>query len=257
MYALRYSLNPRVLSNPQQLGAGRCKRLPSCLTAFFAGLVFAGSAHASKFDCASAYLAVDFVICSSGEVTQATERLGAIYDALRSKLDEEQKQALLDDERAWIQRYPRECGLKQHGRPDDAQIAASLSCVFNMINERMSVLQAYELKFQTATTSEAAGKLDAEQPATEIETYAKGLAALNANDCGTALKALQQVKGTLESDPAFAAIIAQAYECTGNLSMAVRYYRVYAAQSSDQGEVQGKIGELLYKIDKDRQTQQK
>jgi len=76
----------------------------------------AGSFSARAFDCAKAYLPVDFVICSDPAAIEANEaQEKAWYDA-RASLNDAEKHELLADQRRWLKEYPPRCGVPAQGK---------------------------------------------------------------------------------------------------------------------------------------------
>jgi uncharacterized protein YecT (DUF1311 family) len=123
-----------------------------------------GSPVARAFDCAKAYLPVDFVICSDPAVFKANEAHEKAWYETRARLNDPEKQELLGDQRRWLKEYPPHCGVPAKGKPlptisKDAQL-----CVAKALEERRAFLEQYPnhaAEPQPATQTAAAGR---EQP---------------------------------------------------------------------------------------------
>jgi uncharacterized protein len=101
------------------------------------GLV-ANTAHA--FDCAKAYLGVDYVICSDPKLIASIDDMGQVWQRIKAATPADQFSALLADQRQWLKSYGTECGLPSKGQPTEQQIAKAAPCVSARINERLKYL---------------------------------------------------------------------------------------------------------------------
>src|SRR4051812_14440267 len=79
-------------------------------------LIITLETQAFAFDCSKAFLPVDFVICSDPQVFKANEEHEAAWYVARSRLNDVQKQNLLESQRVWLREYPPTCGIPARGR---------------------------------------------------------------------------------------------------------------------------------------------
>lgn len=81
----------------------RCRRnwrLNAVFTAFL--LLLTCSAQAASFDCKKAQLPAEKFVCSNIDLSRYDEELDALYRSVLSKANEEQKQALVAQQKHWI-----------------------------------------------------------------------------------------------------------------------------------------------------------
>src|SRR5271167_3717728 len=86
------------------------------------------------------------------------------------------------------------------------------------------------------------------------EKYDMGVVALRNKDCRAAADAFNSVEGPLAQDASFVNYAAQANECAGNLEKALEYYRKKEIFDQNKLQAREKIGELLYRINKEKQA---
>lgn len=114
-----------------------------------------GMAHAQTpppaFDCAKAYLPVDFVICASPDLLKANDELSAVWRSLRERLGEAERQTALDAQRQWIKDYPQTCGLIGKGKPPADKLTAAVPCVAKEIRGRAAKLRMQLAELPPAT----------------------------------------------------------------------------------------------------------
>lgn len=110
-----------------------------------------------SFDCAKAYLPVDYVICSSPELLKVNDELSTVWRSLRERLGEAEGQAALDAQRQWIKEYPQACGLTGKGKPAANVLATAVPCVTKQIRDRAAKLrmQLAELPAETKAAKPA------------------------------------------------------------------------------------------------------
>src|ERR1700730_13003498 len=119
----------------------------------------AGAPSAHAFDCAKAYLPVDFVICSDPAVIRANDtHERAWYDA-RARLTDAEKQELLTDQRRWLKEYPARCGVPAQGKPLPTISRDQQLSVARALDDRRAFLEQYDTpppqgaRFSTETTA--------------------------------------------------------------------------------------------------------
>lgn len=110
---------------------------------FWGGTMAAMSA-AHAFDCAKAYLGVDFVICSDPKLIASIDDMAQVWQRLKAATPADQFNALLADQRQWLKTYGTECGLPAKGQPSAQQIAKAAPCVRTRIDERLKHLTGLE-----------------------------------------------------------------------------------------------------------------
>jgi uncharacterized protein YecT (DUF1311 family) len=89
------------------------------------------------FNCARAYNAVDFVICSDPHLLDAEARLEDVYQAARAA----RGGAVITEQKDWIRRYTADCNLTSQGRPAPDIIEGTASCVGGALERRIRELQ--------------------------------------------------------------------------------------------------------------------
>jgi uncharacterized protein YecT (DUF1311 family) len=117
-----------------------------------AGCFLAVSSSAQAFDCAKAYLPVDFVICSDPAVFQANEAHEKAWYETRARLTDEEKQELLADQRRWLKKYPPRCGIPARGKRLAVISKDEQLCVTKALEERRDFLEQYH-RFPIETQS--------------------------------------------------------------------------------------------------------
>src|SRR4051794_31678723 len=120
-----------------------------------------GSSSAHAFDCAKAYLPVDFVICSDPAVLKANEAHEKAWYETRARLNDAEKQELLEDQRRWLREFPPRCSVPAQGKrlatiPRDTRL-----CVMRALEERQAFLEQYhnharEVQSSTQTAAQPA-----------------------------------------------------------------------------------------------------
>ena len=83
---------------------------------------------------------------------------------------------------------------------------------------------------------------------------AGGRTALDNKDCPAALRAFDGVSVEGRSNPVWIIYMARTEECVLNFGKAVEYYERYDQMVPEQAEVLNKIGELRYRITKDKEA---
>lgn len=135
-----------------------------------AATLLAGSASLAadtpppSFDCAKAYLPVDYVICASPDLLKVNGELGEVWRALRDRLDEGERQVALDAQRQWIKEYPLACDLPPKGKPPVDKIVAAGPCIGKQLRARTAKLR---MQLAELPPAPAAGKTAPPPPATE------------------------------------------------------------------------------------------
>jgi hypothetical protein len=127
------------------------------------GLVVA-TASAQAFDCAKAYLPVDFVICSDPAVMKANEAHEKAWYDTRARLSDVEKQQLLADQRRWLKDFPPKCGVPARGKRPPMISRDQQLCVERALEERQAFLvQYYDSSSPTNALNEAQVTPDLQQ----------------------------------------------------------------------------------------------
>ena len=108
-----------------------------------ASCLVAGSPSAQAFDCAKAYLPVDFVICSDPAVLKANEAHEKAWYDTRARLTDAEKQELLADQRQWLKEFPPRCGVPAKGKHLATIPRTAQECVAEALAERTAFLEQY------------------------------------------------------------------------------------------------------------------
>lgn len=144
----------RIGSVVGKTGRGRGKWLrrflPVVPVALAAGLLAPSSVRA--FDCAKAYLAVDYVICADPALMAAVDRLQATWDALRPKLADDARKTLVAEQKQWIADYASRCGVPGRGKPTPQMIEGARACIAAELGHRRGYLAALDGNALAATT---------------------------------------------------------------------------------------------------------
>ncbi|MCE4224715.1 DUF4163 domain-containing protein [Methylobacterium sp. C25] len=77
------------------------------------GLVLMGGAPAMAFDCAKAATPMEKAICADPVAKASDDAMESAFNALRAGLTGPQKQAALDDQRAWLKQRNENCGKEK------------------------------------------------------------------------------------------------------------------------------------------------
>lgn len=91
--------------------------------------------QAPSFDCAKARGTVERTICNNPELARLDKKLASAFESRYSQLDNDQKHALLQDERHWIELRNGRCDVADFNRPVKP-------CIEQMIKQRIAALQA-------------------------------------------------------------------------------------------------------------------
>lgn len=95
------------------------------------------------FACRKSAMPMDYVICTFQEVYDINTQHAVAWWATMTKLDRAKKDALIQDQRAWLSRMIRSCGLPPRGKPTPAQMVASAPCVRESYLERVKYVRQY------------------------------------------------------------------------------------------------------------------
>ena len=120
-------------------GAG--SRIPAFLIALVS-VVAARPAPAVEFNCAKAFLKVDFVICRSAQGMKAIGELQAAWDATLATTASDRKALLVREQREWIKAYAAECGVPGAGAAPQDPTRQTDACVIDRIQRRTVELRA-------------------------------------------------------------------------------------------------------------------
>lgn len=138
--------------------------------------------HVLAFDCAKAFLPVDFVICSDPQVVKANETHEAAWYAARSRLDDVQKQQLLDNQRLWLKQFPPTCGIPARGKRPSLITSEAQRCTAGALLARAEFLARYALPSTPQTTpSTVDGSGTASHDGERTEVAVKQAEGLGAN----------------------------------------------------------------------------
>lgn len=108
--------------------------------------------EARAFDCAKAYLGVDYAICSDPKLVASIDDMGQVWQRLKAALPADEFNTLLSEQRQWLKSYGTECGLPPKGQPTEQQIAKATPCIRDRIDARLKYLTGLE-KPRTASAS--------------------------------------------------------------------------------------------------------
>jgi len=139
---------------------------------FLLGLLLAfclaGLLSAQAFDCAKAYLPVDFVICSDPAVLSANEAHEKAWYDTRARLTDAEKQELLADQRQWLKEFPPHCGVPAKGKHLVTIPKAAQECIGKALAERTAFLEQYHspaVEAQSSTSPDVQNREPALQKA--------------------------------------------------------------------------------------------
>ena len=145
------------------------------------------------FDCAKASLPVDFVICSDPDVFKANDVHEKASYETRSRLNEEQKKALLADQRRWLKEYPPNCGVPSRGKPLPVVGKEAQQCVARSLLARAEFLRQYpgspagvQASKQSPSIAPASGDSGRQPIAANIEPQVPSPSAKSSNTDTTA-----------------------------------------------------------------------
>ena len=116
----------------------------SRIAAFFALIIVVAArpALAVEFNCAKAFLKVDFVICRSAQGMKAIGELQAAWDATYATTAPDRKAPLVREQREWIKAYAAECGVPGAGAASQDPTRQTDACVIDRIQRRTVELRA-------------------------------------------------------------------------------------------------------------------
>ena len=123
------------------MGNGAWSRIATFLIVL-ASSVAARPAPAVEFNCAKAFLKVDFVICRSAEGMKAIGDLQAAWDATYATTAPDRKALLVREQRGWIRAYAAECGVPGTGGAPQDPTRQTDVCVIDRIQRRTVELRA-------------------------------------------------------------------------------------------------------------------
>ena len=123
------------------MGNGAGSRIATFLIVL-ASSVAARPAPAVEFNCAKAFLKVDFVICRSAEGMKAIGELQAAWDATYATTAPDRKALLVREQRGWIRAYAAECGVPGTGAAPQDPTRQTDVCVIDRIQRRTVELRA-------------------------------------------------------------------------------------------------------------------
>ena len=115
-----------------------------------ASSVAARPAPAVEFNCAKAFLKVDFVICRSAEGMKAIGELQAAWDATYATTAPDRKALLVREQREWIRAYAAECGVPGAGAAPQDPTRQTDVCVVDRIQRRTVELRAVAFRHSGA-----------------------------------------------------------------------------------------------------------
>lgn len=118
----------------------------------------AANAQQASFDCLQAAHPIEWLICSDPELMRLDGALGEAYVAYQGSLSgNKARQALLSEQRAWLQRRLTECGIPgSGGRLSLPQRWQAAPCLAQMYSDRLAALgKAQEAPFQPEEVTQA------------------------------------------------------------------------------------------------------
>jgi uncharacterized protein len=95
------------------------------------------------FDCAKAYLPVDFVICSDPAIVQINAEHEKTWYDVRSHMNNAEKHTLLISQRKWLRAFPPTCGIPARGKRPTHITPREQHCVAKALQERIRFLRSY------------------------------------------------------------------------------------------------------------------
>jgi uncharacterized protein YecT (DUF1311 family) len=95
------------------------------------------------FACRKAAMPTDYVICSFQEVYDINTQHAVAWWATMSRLTRSQKDALIQDQRNWLEMMLRKCGLPMKGKPSVAEMNVSAPCVRSSYVHRIKYIRNY------------------------------------------------------------------------------------------------------------------
>src|SRR4051812_25194919 len=114
---------------------------------FWGALIFfllAGvSSSAWAVDGAEAYLPVDFVICSDPAALKANEAHEKAWYETCARLNDAEKQELLEDQRRWLREFPPRCSVPAQGKSPTTISKDTQLCVMRALEDRQAFLEQY------------------------------------------------------------------------------------------------------------------
>lgn len=134
---------------------------------------------AYAFECARAYLAVDFAICSDPAVVAKVDRLQVTWDRLLPSLPEDVRASLKADQRQWIKDYAARCGLPGRGRPVAEALPLALPCIAAEMDQRQAYLERSARAVVASAESGNSGSAPQVGGATPSPSGSSGAGALN------------------------------------------------------------------------------
>lgn len=110
------------------------------------------SGTASAFDCARVSLPSSIVICSDPELVRLADERQKAFNEARWGLDPERDEALLADQRRWVQSYPTACGVNQNAPPPSLPVPkVILECFRQAALARIAFIRAFRLSVSAST----------------------------------------------------------------------------------------------------------
>src|SRR5215470_5125847 len=114
------------------------------VSALAVGLSLGGGARAEgpSFDCGVASAPIERVICGDAGLAAADASMATAYAALRQTLDTDGRDALLREQRLWLQQRFADCAVPAQGESPEAERPAMAACLLKLYAARIEALRA-------------------------------------------------------------------------------------------------------------------
>ena len=113
------------------------------------------SEAALAFNCSGIALPSSIVICSDPDLTRLADERQQIYDEARSRLAPEQRNALWEDQKAWVRSYATTCGVPADIPPRVPAPPSLIECFKQAAEARAAYLRSYGLPSSSSSNSAA------------------------------------------------------------------------------------------------------
>ena len=129
-----------------------------CFAILAAATQIADAEQLPSFNCGKATTAAERVICGSPELSSLDGRLGALFRRLRNAAPADWREGVLTEQRSWIIRRNRGCGLDRNTILRETERAQKENCFQAAYHERIAALEK-DLAPQSADLQAAAKHL--------------------------------------------------------------------------------------------------
>lgn len=108
-------------------------------------LAVSGSPAALAFNCSGISLPSSMVICSDPDLILLADQRQQIYSETRSRLAPDQRNALWEDQKAWVRSYASACGVPPDAAPPAPVPSSVIECFKRAAEARAAYLRSYGL----------------------------------------------------------------------------------------------------------------